>query len=297
MMKRILMPTDGSPCSEQAITKGLELAKALGSEVTFLYTVENPMTTYATEVGVYPELYEELKKLGTTSLAKAKTLADNAGVKAQTQLAENTRPVDAIHEAEKDHDLVVMGTHGRRGFDRFMIGSVAEGALRNSSKPYLMLRQSKETNGSPLGLKNFLMPVDGSECSKRSLGQGLELAKDLNATVTFLFVFDEQIAGYYGSPGAHYIREMYQDYQKAGEAILEDARTVANKNGVKADVKLVKHHRPVEAIVDESKDYDMIVMGTHGRRGFDRFMLGSVAEGVLRRSSKPLLLMRQDHHD
>lgn len=303
MVKRMLMPTDGSPCSEQAITHGLELAKALGSEVTFLYAVENPITTYVTEVGVYPELYEELKKLGNTSLAKAKALADNAGIKSQTQLVENSRPVDAIHEAEKHHDMVVIGTHGRRGFDRFMIGSVAEGALRHSSKPYLMIRQSKEirqgeeTISSPLGLKNFLMPVDGSECSKQAIEKGLELAKDLGAEVTFLFVFDEHVAAYYGAPGATYVRELYQDYQKAGEAILEKAKAHASKAGVKATAKLVKHNKPVEAIVEAEKDYDMTIMGTHGRRGFDRFMLGSVAEGVLRRTTKPLLLMREDTHD
>jgi nucleotide-binding universal stress UspA family protein len=297
MMKRILMPTDGSPCSEGAINKGLRLAKTLNTEVTFLYTVENPVTTYATEVGVYPELYEELKKVGNHSLAKAQTLANNLGVKATTQLVEQSRPVDAIHEAEKNHDMVIMGTHGRRGFDRLMIGSVTEGALRNASKPYLVIRQTKESQEALLGLKHLLMPVDGSECSKRAVEKGLELAKDLGAEVTFLFVFDEHLAAYYGMPGATYVRDMYRDYEKAGEAILEKAKAHANKAGVKSTTKLVKHHKPVEAIVEAEQDFDMVVMGTHGRRGFDRFMLGSVAEGVLRRSSKPLLLMRQADHD
>jgi nucleotide-binding universal stress UspA family protein len=296
-MKRILMPTDGSSCSEGAINKGLRLAKTLNAEVTFLYVLENPVTTYATEVGVYPELYEELKKIGNHSLAKAQTLANNVGVKAATQLVEGSRPVDAIREAEKNHDMVIMGTHGRRGFDRLMIGSVAEGALRNSSKPYLLFRQTNEAKESSLGLKKLLMPVDGSECSKRAVEKGLELATDLEAEVTFLFVFDEQVAAYYGAPGASYVKEMYRDYQKAGEAILERAKAHANQASVKASTKLVKHHKPVEAIVDASSDYDMVVMGTHGRSGFDRFMLGSVAEGVLRRSSKPLLLIRQTHHD
>jgi nucleotide-binding universal stress UspA family protein len=297
MMKRILMPTDGSPCSERAISNGLELAKTLNAEVTFLYVLENPVTAFATEVGVYPELYEELKKVGNRSLAKAQTLAANMGVKATTQLVEQDRSVDAIHEAEKNHDMVIMGTHGRRGFDRVMIGSVAEGAVRGSSKPYLLLRQTKETQEGSPSLKRLLMPVDGSECSKRAVERGLELAKDLGAKVTFLFVFDEHLAAYYGMPGASYVKEMYRDYQKAGEAILEKAKAHASKAGVEASTKLVKHHRPVEAIVEAEKDYDMVVMGTHGRRGFDRFMLGSVAEGVLRRSSKPLLLMHKPHHD
>lgn len=147
MFKRILMPTDGSACSEVAVRQGLALARALGAEVTFLYALEDPATTvYAPDVVSYqPALYESMKQAAQEALAQALALADEAGVAAQTLLAERTYPVKAIHEAEADFDLVVMGTHGRRGFNRLMFGSVAEGALRRSETPYLMVR-SKEAS-------------------------------------------------------------------------------------------------------------------------------------------------------
>lgn len=143
MYQRILMPTDGSACSTAAIREGLELAKLLGAEVTFLYAIEDPTATmYAMpEVVAYqPQLYEDLKKAAQTILSEAKKLADEAGVKATTRLVQQVSPQEAILEAEKEFDLVVMGTHGRRGFNRFMFGSVAEGVLRRASVPYLLIR-------------------------------------------------------------------------------------------------------------------------------------------------------------
>ena len=148
-MERMLMPTDGSACSEAAIREGLGYAEALGAEVTFLYVLEYPTTAiYATsDMPVYaPQLYEDLKTVAQEALDRAKGLADEAQVSARTMLAERQPPIDAIHEAEETHDLVVMGTHGRRGFNRFMFGSVAEGALRRAEKPYLMIRHVNDTD-------------------------------------------------------------------------------------------------------------------------------------------------------
>ncbi len=143
MYKRILMPTDGSACAEQAMEHGLELARLMNAEVTFLHVLENPLTSgYATpETLPYSaQLYQDLKDAANQILQRAAERAEKLGVKATTRLVENRDPVQAIHEAEEGHDAVVMGTHGRRGFNRWMFGSVAEGALRRSSKPFLLVR-------------------------------------------------------------------------------------------------------------------------------------------------------------
>lgn len=141
MYDRILIPSDGSACSEEAVRRGLNLAKALGSQVTFLAVVEDPSVAYAPEVAHYqPELYAAQKSAAAADLERLLQLAKAEGVDATTQLAEHERPADAIHVAEADHDLIIMGTHGRRGFNRLVFGSVAEAALRRSEKPYLMVR-------------------------------------------------------------------------------------------------------------------------------------------------------------
>lgn len=147
MYKKILLPTDGSPSAELAVNQGLELAKLTGAEVTFLHTLENPLAAgyvAAANMAYSAELYQDLRNSATQLLEQAVHLARDKGVKAKGLLVEDKDPVAAIHEAEKDHDLVVMGTHGRRGFNRWMFGSVAEGALRRSTVPYLVVRSELE---------------------------------------------------------------------------------------------------------------------------------------------------------
>lgn len=143
MYRNILIPTDGSETSGLAVTQGLELARLMGAEVTFLHVLENPLTSgYATpETLPYSaQLYQDLKESARGILERATDQATKAGVTAKVQLVENRDPVQAIVDASQDFDAVVMGTHGRRGFNRWMFGSVAEGALRRSEKPFLMIR-------------------------------------------------------------------------------------------------------------------------------------------------------------
>jgi nucleotide-binding universal stress UspA family protein len=143
MYRRILMPTDGSACATKAIHEGLELARAIGAEVTFLYSLENPLTAGTASPEALPysaQLWEDLKRLADESLGAAMHAAAEAGVRATARRVDDRAPVQAILEAEREHDLVVMGTHGRRGFNRWMFGSVTEGALRRASKPFLVVR-------------------------------------------------------------------------------------------------------------------------------------------------------------
>jgi nucleotide-binding universal stress UspA family protein len=140
---RILMPTDGSGCARRAAREGLELAKRLGSTVTFLHVLENPLVAGYAAPEALPysaQLYQDLKKAGSDILDEALAMAKEVGVEARAQLIENRRPADAIHDAEADHDLVIVGTHGRRGVDRWMFGSVTEGALRRATTPFMVIR-------------------------------------------------------------------------------------------------------------------------------------------------------------
>jgi nucleotide-binding universal stress UspA family protein len=146
MYQRILLPVDGSACSQAALAHGLRLAKTLGSQVILLHAVENPLTLYAVPetIAYNKELYDTLKETGHQTLETARTLAESHGVEAEIKLLENSRVLEAILGALDGCDLVVMGTHGRRGFDRWMFGSVAEGVLRHATKPCLMIRHPDE---------------------------------------------------------------------------------------------------------------------------------------------------------
>lgn len=138
MYERILIPIDGSECSENTLGEALRLAKMFGGKVMLLHAVENPVTYIYAEY-VY-DLQQDLKKLGEEALKRAKIRCDEAGVAVTTRLVEDSHPVDAVLEAEKDVDLIIMATHGRRGVSRMVLGSVTEEVLRRSSLPHIVLR-------------------------------------------------------------------------------------------------------------------------------------------------------------
>lgn len=146
MYERILLPTDGSAGSDEAIRQGLELASKLGARVSFLYVLESPMALYQTpeSISYLPQLYDDLRDAGNAALQRAAAAAEAAGVNYNTHLVEDRNPADAINAAEAEYDLVVMATHGRSGFNRWMFGSVAEGALRRATIPYLLIRLTEE---------------------------------------------------------------------------------------------------------------------------------------------------------
>lgn len=146
MYRRILVPTDGSACAQHAVHEAVELAKAIDAEITFLYALENPLTTGTASPEALPysaQLWDDLKAMADEALAAAAAVAAEHGVPAKAQRVDNRAPVQAILEAEGEHDLVIMGTHGRRGFNRWMFGSVAEGALRRAKRPFLLIRSNE----------------------------------------------------------------------------------------------------------------------------------------------------------
>ncbi|MGQ9691934.1 MAG: universal stress protein [Thermaceae bacterium] len=142
MYQRILMPIDGSPCSEQALRHGLGLARALSAKVHFLYVLENPaqaiwITPESVPYGL--ELLEDLRRIGEEAVNKALQQARELGVEATGEVKEGL-PVPTIVEESERYDLLVMGTHGRTGLDKLLLGSVTEGVLHRTKTPTLAVR-------------------------------------------------------------------------------------------------------------------------------------------------------------
>jgi nucleotide-binding universal stress UspA family protein len=144
MYQHILMPTDGSSASEDAIKHGLALAKLSNAKVTFLFALENPFITTWAEVGFedpasIDRISKDLRVLGSRALESAEKLAQAEGVQSERLLVENARPAEAILTAAKTHDLIVIGTHGRGGLERMLLGSVAERVVRGARTPVLVI--------------------------------------------------------------------------------------------------------------------------------------------------------------
>ena len=145
MYKNILIPTDGSDASRTALQQGLELAKQLGSSVTILFAIENPfLSTWGgfapSDAGTVGGIMDDLRALGHRTLDAALETARVAGVTAVKLLTEDMRVTEAIITASKTHDLIVMGTHGRGGLERALLGSVTEFVIRHAGRPTLVVR-------------------------------------------------------------------------------------------------------------------------------------------------------------
>lgn len=145
MYKHILIPTDGTELSQKAIRHGLSLAKALNAEVTLATATEPWDAVVVGEVAVVlpPEQYEKMASVNAGNiLAAAKQMADEAGVAAHSLHIKDRHPAEGIVEAakQKNCDLIVMASHGRRGFSRLILGSEANQVVTHSEIPVLIVR-------------------------------------------------------------------------------------------------------------------------------------------------------------
>jgi nucleotide-binding universal stress UspA family protein len=142
--------------------------------------------------------------------------------------------------------------------------------------------------------KRILVAVDGSETSNLALREAVKLAKDRDSQIRLLHVVDLTMA--YSAVEAPYIFEYRKAMEEEGRKLLAESTTLARSAGVqcesKCEVMFAKH--VYDVIEEEATQWpaDLVVVGTHGRRGIRRLLLGSVAEGLTRISNKPILLIR-----
>jgi nucleotide-binding universal stress UspA family protein len=145
--------------------------------------------------------------------------------------------------------------------------------------------------------KNILVAVDGSAASLRGLDEAIKVAKGVGGKLMLVHVVNELVAA------ADYVPSVYFDgiiqaLRETGAKVLEQAMTIARRGEVSAEQRLLETvgGRAADEIVRQARDWpaDLIVMGTHGRRGLKRLVMGSDAELVLRLSAVPVLLIRDN---
>ena len=144
MFKHLLVPIDGSPISELAVDKAIGLAKAFASKVTIIYVVDPyPFTGVGTDFAYGQSQYMNAAKAAATdALATARKQMEAAGVALQTATIEaHTVWRGIIRAADSGGaDLIVMGSHGRSGIEKLVLGSVAQKVVTNTQLPVLLVR-------------------------------------------------------------------------------------------------------------------------------------------------------------
>ena len=145
MYEKILVPIDGSATAIRGFEEAVALARALGSKLVLMHVIDTfPVAVEMVSSATWQEISDGLRQQGDTLLAKASETAANHGVAAETRLVETRteRVADTIVQEARNAgcDLVVMGTHGRRGFSRVLMGSDAEIVVRHCPLPVLLVR-------------------------------------------------------------------------------------------------------------------------------------------------------------
>ena len=292
----ILVPTDGSEHATRATEHALSLASTFGADVHALGVVDiarlaGPFDAGGIDQGFIDRFREE---------------AENDIKHVENQWSQPDRYHGEVREgppsaeilnyvAEEDIDLVAMGTHGRSGIERFVLGSVTEHVLRASPVPVLATR-AVEDEPPTLPYRKVMVPTDGSECADVAIDHALSIADATGATVHVVYVVDTNV--YAVAPGVETPSDYIEHLEVDGEAVVEDVAEQARAAGVEVETAVVEG-RPSAGITSyaDENDVDVVVMGTHGRSGLERFLLGSTTERVIRGSDLAVIAVPQPDAD
>lgn len=302
---RILYPTDFSEAARQALPWAAELARRFGAELHVLHALSLHAADPASLEGAFPlpeEVFDEWTDHAEGALEEAAAPAREAGVTVRQEVRRSIAASAAIldYVDERDIDLVVMGTHGRRGLRHLALGSVVEEVLRFSACPVLAVRKREvedPAGGEDVpGLGRILVPVDFSDDADRALEYGVDVAREEGSHLDVLHVVERITYPDFYYPASPSRERMARDVSEQAEERLrrrvEDlrgGRTMTVDYGVEIG-------DPVEVIVAraETEGAHLIVMGSRGRTGLERVLLGSVTEGVIRRAPCPVLVVKLD---
>jgi nucleotide-binding universal stress UspA family protein len=282
--KNLLVPLDGTDLAEAALPIARLLAMTIGAELTLVRVV-------------LPDNEPGSSRWPAEYLQRCAAQQHAAGVTAHTtmRLGEPAEEILALAD-EIPADLLVMATHGRSGLDRVVLGSVAERVTRRSRIPVILLRPDHHP---AVGFRTLLVPVDGSTGGAVALDTAVPLARTsharlvlVRATVPLPLWLYEPTLGVDTGP---LIDPMWdEDERKAAEMYASALADRLVGTGVVAEGRGVSGE-PGPAIVSvaDEIDADLIVMSTHGRGLPLRAVLGSVADDVVRRSRRPVLLVHR----
>lgn len=288
-VRRILWPTDFSTGAGRAFPYAAALASWHDAELHVLNVRENSSSESTGEAS-FPVSQAALTELLTAEDDPPQHVDLDALTIVQEQRDGGSPPGTIVAYAdENDVDLIVAGTHGRRGLQRFLIGSVAEEVLRTAPCPVLTVRRKSDV-APAWAVRNILVPVDFSEASLGALRHAKELALTYGAQITLLHAVEEVVyPSAYGVEPANLPGPQVID--RVENSLAELARTEIGYEHVVVQANV--GYAP-STILDyaEANAVDLVVIATHGRTGLERMLLGSVAERVVRRSPAPVFVVK-----
>lgn len=292
MFKTILVPLDGSDFAEAALPLAVDLARRAEAEIHLVRVHEvRGLPYYEALSEPDPEEDARIRALEEDALRKVAKRLEDDGIAAKVALLDGPL-VGAIADyvEEESIGLVVMTTHGRGGLSRAWLGSVADGLVRNSVAPVMLVRPGETRVPEDVRFGEILVPLDGSAVAERALRPAVRLANLTDSKLTLLQVY------VYGVPfgAAAALSASTEVDISPTTRYLEQVADELRTQGLEVETAVMTHELPGPAILDfaEKRRVGMIAMATHGRGGWSRIALGSVADKVMRGASAPVLIQR-----
>ncbi|HAC15451.1 MAG TPA: hypothetical protein DCE78_05830 [Bacteroidetes bacterium] len=266
---RILVPTDLSEASNKAFQIADEFSKSLKATVTPLYAVTK--TRYDGANAQF-EAETDLKNVAEKSIDKNRL---------GEIIISNQKPVDAIIDNGKDFDLIIMTSHGKNGFNRFLLGSVTEKVIRLSHAPVLIVKEQMEL----FPLEKILLTTDFSDNAKKSYPLVMELAKKTGASVHVMFAIV-----YAATEPATHLEAFVRTKEKQFKADVElYFKPIEDRVTFDAPLTKKSAHEYLANHIDEHR-YNLVVMSTLGHTGLDYMRMGSTTSNVVRHAQSNVLI-------
>lgn len=297
--RRVLVPTDFSENADLALAHAVHLADRFGASLHLLHVVgelnaawnglaETEDRSAELEARIQSEVEERVQRMAS----------DHSSVGVQTEVVQqpNVNVVDTVLEYVDGHDIdfVVMGTRGRRGIGRLMLGSVANRAIRQAPCPVMTVRAETEkaVNASHMNYQDILVPIDFSEYSRKALRLSKDVAARHGAHLQLMFIAEKRVVPTFsdtGLPGVSVV-EMDPDIVENAQDALREVDEHVGGPSVESTYH-VQEGEVAQEIVDfaETNETDLVVMATRGQTGITRFVLGSNTERVVRAAPCPVL--------
>lgn len=285
MYKKILVAIDDSEYSKAAVIESANWVKKHGGKLILLHGVYFDEEEFSNAPGQLDKRIE----LGKEICSRAQKLIDTEfGIEAEAIVREGEPPkLITTIAAERDVDVIAIGTYGRTGLKRLIMGSVSSNVIADSPCDVLVVKKPcTECTGA---YSSILMPFDGSVFSRKALARACSLSKVDNAAVTVLYVIPryEEMIGFFKTESIK--KSLYQEAEK----ILVTAKEIALAQGVHITPE-IDEGNAADMIVDAAARLgsDLIAIGTYGWRGVNKAIMGSTTERVLMNASIPVMAVR-----
>ena len=315
--RRILVPSDFSGFSRQALSCAVPLAREYGAKISLVHVVPPtilaaPMPGGGPYSGSYVPISSDIMMVEVNAVRAAKTQLDKLAAQLVPDDLRDCKAVrvgNAAYEVVSaakalKSDLIVLSAHGQSRLKHIVLGSTAERIVRHASCPVLtvqcrtgspamrMLSQEKPVYPKRLPWRRILVPLDFSPASLRALQEAVALARRSGAQLLLLHVVEPNPfptgmdGGILTLPDNVVARHAKEHLPRVAKQLVPKSVRVTS---------LVSHGRAASVIVDtaEEKGVDLIVLSTHGHTALERLLIGSTAEQVVRHAKCPVFVVRK----